>query len=163
MAAPKINTVPRQTKNGQPRAMQALWGLIALLASLPALPVFSLQYLARLNDPTVHGYKQFVIPRLLKLFSNIMPMPTPETRAVQGRTARCVTPKGDLFAHVKMRRFTVPPAPAPWLTQLAALPPNGEIAPVEQYGFVFTPRGDARQGDEKAAKGEKIVLYFHGG
>lgn len=161
--APKINAVPRQTKNGQPRIMQALWGLIALLAALPALPVFSLQYLLRITDPTVHGYKQFVVPRMLKLFSNIMPMPTPETREMQARTARCVTPKGDLFTRIKVRRFDVPAAPKEWLTELATLPPNGEVEPVQQYGFVFTPKADARQGDEKAAKGEKIILYFHGG
>lgn len=160
---PKIQAVPRQTKNGQPAVMQALWGLIALLAALPALPVFSLQYLTRLGDPTVHGYKQFVIPRLLKMFSGIMPMPTPETRKVQGRKARCVVPHGDLFSHVKMRRFTIPPASGEWLTELATLPPNGEIEPVEQFGFVFSSKQDEKQGDEPASKGEKIILYFHGG
>lgn len=160
---PKINAVPRRTGNGKPSYIQTLFGLLALLAALPTIPIFSIQYMMRWNDPTVHSYKQFIVPRVLKVFSAIMPMPTPETRAVQGRTARCVVPHGDLFSRVKMRRFNVPPAPKEWLTELATLPPNGEIEPIEQFGFVYTPKSDSRQGDEKAKKGEKIILYFHGG
>lgn len=160
--APKVNAVARQTHNGRPRYVQVLYALLAVLAALPAIPIFSLQYLTRLRDPTVLGYKQFMFPRLVKLFQKIMPMPTPETPARQAKAWRAVLPARGLYEHIKMKSFTIPAASAKYLGHLAELPPNGEVQQVEQYGFVFSPK-NAPPGNQKAEPKEKIILYLHGG
>lgn len=138
-----------------------LWSLLLLVATaiiaLPTLPYFALVYV--LTRPKgfngLLGYVTCQAVRFALRFDMMMPpRETPEKRA---RVVQPLTLSFRGTEQVAVTTFTLPPAPAPWT---AALEPK--VAPISLPAYVLSPPG-APCGEAPAAKGEKALLYLHGG
>lgn len=157
-----LRTTPdKGAPNGIPVKRFKRRSLFGVLAALAAMPFYAAWYY--LANPGVKTLKTYLFGRAL---STAMAVNGTCRDAETWDEAATTTPDAlnpatkELYASMDIAVVTVPPSTRP---QEAYTLGPATVKPAKRPGFIVTPAGARGSADAKAAKGEKLLFYLHGG
>lgn len=144
---------------GRSRGLAALLTVGAQLTAALTIPVWALTYLV--TRPRI-PFKIYLMAKIFRIATTINPGLIARESAAEAADvpAKPLIPaSAEQWASVTLTKVTAPLAPA--FQDKVPKPASVEAQPAP--GFILTPKDALGKGSDKAAKGEKIVIYYHGG
>ncbi|WOO78173.1 Monoterpene epsilon-lactone hydrolase [Vanrija pseudolonga] len=155
-----LRTAPSpHAANGRSRGLAALLTVGAQLTAALTIPVWALTYLV--TRPRI-PFKIYLMAKIFRIATTINPGLIARESAAESADvpAKPLIPaSAEQWASVTLTKVTAPLAPA--FQDKVPKPAGVEAQPAP--GFILTPKEALGKGSDKAAKGEKIVIYYHGG
>ncbi|WOO82769.1 Esterase [Vanrija pseudolonga] len=148
-------------EDGIPFGRYKLRALFAMLAALASLPFYALLYAL---SPRTKNLKMYLFGRA---FSTMMRVNGGFRAPESWDEAATTTPHSldpgttrKVYGAMDVHVVTVPPSSRP--QEAFTLGPE-VVKPAKRPGFIVSPPGARGKGGAKAAKGEKLLFYLHGG
>ncbi|KAL1409158.1 hypothetical protein Q8F55_005987 [Vanrija albida] len=143
-------------RQGEPNRWVALAGLLAsFFLATAAVPLLAARYFLR-RPEGFNSFPGYVLCRLICLtLVTHRAMPPVEDQRKRARALQLLPFRG-LDRLIQVTNVTIPPVSS-------ERRPAPEVPGIQLPGYMLSSGSTRRQGVERAAPGEKLILYFHGG